>query len=224
MDTARKVISDVTGVLKATSEDSRISFRLVLSILTDKVKKFIKQDGDARRLFQVSEMWKRIPCLHMKEIDLQECGFDIPQCTFMMRSVEAVPEVFQSTYGNIIKVLTIDGSKEFKQTTLAAYKDIKRREYQDKRMRYFFLLEDHIYVPDSQVEEVMVLGLFKHPFDVTKLVEGDDAKCLKPLDEPFPCPDYLLDPVKADTKLELAKLYESLVKDERSNLNTNEKQ
>jgi hypothetical protein len=222
MDTTRKVISDVIGTLKATSEDSRISYRLVLSILTDKVKKFIKQDADVRRLFQVSEGWKRIPCLQMKEVNMQECGFDIPQCTFMMRSVEAVPEAFQSTYGNIIKVFTIDTVKEFKQTTLFSYKDIRRREYFDKKIKYFFILEDHIYVPDSQVEEIMVLGLFKHPFEVSKIVDPDN-KCLKPLDEPFPCPDYLLDPVKSDAKIELAKIYEALVKDEKANLNTNEK-
>jgi hypothetical protein len=222
MDTTRKVISDVTGSMKATTEDSRISYRLVLSILTAKTMKFIKQDADARRLFQVSEGWKRIPCLHLEEVDMQECGFDIPQCTFMMKSVEEVPEVFQSTYGNIIKVFTIDGVKEFKQTTLAGYKDIRRREYFDKKIKYFILMEKHIWIPDSEIEEIMVVGLFKHPFEVTKLIDPD-SKCLKPLDEPFPCPDYLLDPVKTDTKMELANIYERMIKDEKSNLNTNEK-
>lgn len=222
MDSTRKVISDVLGSLNISSLDDRISYRRVLSILNDKLRKFIKQDSDSRKLFKLSEGWKRIPCLTLKEIDMIECGFDIPHCKTLMKSVKKIPEVFQTTYGNMLKVMTLDGTKEFVQTTFPAYKDIANREYKNPNTIYFILLEGNIYIPDREIEEVSLYGLFKNPFEVTKLIDPD-AKCLKPLDEKFPCPDYLLDAVKSDTGVELMKKYESRPPDQKADLNVYDK-
>lgn len=220
MDTCRKVISDVVAGLHATNLDDRIPVRLTLSLLKDKVKKFIKQDADTRRLFKLTSAWKRIPCVPMKEINFVECPVDVP-CKAMMRSCFKIPETFESSYGYMLKVFNIVGEKEFIQTSLSGYKNIVSREWVDPNIVYFILMEGYIYVPDSMVDELTVYGLFKNPHEATKLIKGDS--CLKPLDEEFPCPDYLLDPVKQDTKVELIKMYKGIPVDEKPNDSVNSK-
>jgi hypothetical protein len=220
MDTCRKIVSDVVSSLRAENVDDRIPTRLVLSTLKDKVRMFIKQDADSRRLFRISEIWGRLKCIDMKEIDFRECGFDIPQCNLMMRSCHKLPEVFQTAYGNILKIFTIDGRKALVSTTLDFYKDILLREFTDPNVKYFFLLDGYLYLPDCEVDAVMGYGLFKNPEEVAKF---NGETCVFPLDLPFPCPDYLLDPVKKDTKVDLLKIFKPIVVDEKANLDTNEK-
>jgi hypothetical protein len=220
VDTVRKIISDIAESVQANTLDGRISFRYIYSIVQDKTRTFIKQDSDARLIFKISEVWKRIPCLELEEIDLMECGFDIPHCRLLMKSKLAIPEVFQSKYGNMLKVLTINGQKELKQTTFHDYIDIQRREWKNPNIIYFILFEGHIFVPDSEIEDVTVLGLFKHPYEVTRIVEPD-SNCLSILDEPAPVPDYILDIVKMEAKKEIAELYRRIPRDEVANNNTN---
>lgn len=217
----RKIISDIIGSMKALNIDDRISRRLILSILTDKAQLFIKQDGDARRLFTVTDIWKAILCLDMCAANEGACA-EIPQCSSLRVSKEAIPEVFESSYGDIIKVMTIDRNKEYTQTRIFDYKDIKNREYQDPDKRYFWILDRHIYIPDSEVEKVFVIGLFKKPYEVDKIIDPT-LECVFPLDYPFPCPDYLLDPVKTETKKELASIYKRLIEDTKPDLNPNQK-
>ena len=221
MYTARKLISDVTNDLRAMSLDDRYSHRFILSKLTDKAGILFKQDADQRRIFKISDSWKRIPCVPLCEEDLLQCAFEIPHCTNLMKSQFKIHETFQSSYGNTLFVLNLDGSSKFHQTTFQAYRDIRNREYQDPNIKYFILLEGYLYLPDSEIEEVQVIGLFKNPFEVTKLVEPK-ANCLKPLDEPFPVPDYFIDIIKQQIFQELGKA-KGIIKDERGDINSNQK-
>ena len=219
-NTCRNLVSTVIGMLRAQNVDDHISSRLVLSTLKNKAKLFIKQDTDSRRLLTISEIWKKLPCIPLQEVAYTDCAFDIP-CNKIMKSCFAIPEVFQTSYGSMLKVFTINGERELKQTTLSGYKEIKRREHIDPNVVYYLLIEGFIYVPDSDIDELMGFGLFKNPHEVTRIVE--DATCLKPLDEAFPCPDYLLDAVIKDTQVDLLKMFKPIVVDEKPNLNNNEK-
>lgn len=221
MQSCRKVVSDITSSLRADNIDDRIPTRLVLSTAKDKTSTMIKQDADSRRIFLISEQWKKIDCLPLKEVNFQECGFDVPQCSIMMRSFQRVPEAFQSSYGNMIKLFTLNGLKSFTQTTLHQYKEIKRRQHVDQSVRYFMLIDGYIFIPDSQVEEVIVYGMFKNPHEADVL--NGKSNCVPALDQPFPCPDYLVDIVKKETKIELLKIFKGVIVDERPDENSNKK-
>lgn len=220
-NTLRKIISDILTSVKAETLDDRISRRFVLSKLQNKGSNFMKQDADARRLFRISEGWKRIPTIEMMETDLMEGGLDVAHCSHVMRSRRKIPEVFQTSYGNILKVFTINFQKELKQTTFHEYKEIARREVKNPHVIYFILSEGYIFVPDSDIEELSAIGLFKNPYDVTKFL--DPSTCASPLDEVAPFPDYLVDIIITDVTKELAEVYRRLPADEKSNLNNNEK-
>lgn len=221
MYTARKLISDVVNDLRATGLDDRYSYRHILSKLADKARILYKQDADSRRLFKISEQWKRIPCVPLCQEDLIKCPIDLPNCTKLVKSRIKIPETFQTSFGNSLIVMSLDISKKFMPTTFQAYRDLANREYKDPNVIYYILLEGYLYIPDSDLEEVQVFGLFKNPFEVTKIVEPN-SNCLKPLDEPFPAPDYFFDIIKAQVFQELGKA-KSIPEDEKGNLNTLDK-
>jgi len=134
-----------------------------------------------------------------------------------MKSTKRIPQSFDSNYGSIVKVFTIDGSKEYKQVSFSEYKDIKNREIIDPSVKYFWIDDQYVYIPDSEVEAVSIQGLFERPEEVDKLNEEKGADCAKPLDQYFPCPEHLLDPVKKDTIIEFARTYKAIVEDTNPN-------
>lgn len=218
--TCRQFVSDVVGSLRSLGVDDRIPSRLVLSKGRDYAKTYIKQDADVRRLFNVTDVWKSIPCFKMCPTNPDTCG-DITLCENLMKSEEELPEVYETSYGDMVKIFTIDRNREYKQTQIHLYKDIKNREYKDANQRYFWILDRHIYIPDSEVKEVFVVGLFMFPNQVTKLVSGQD--CLFPLDEMFPSPNYLISVVKTQVIKELAEIYKRQIPDARPDQDANTK-
>lgn len=220
-DTYREIISDVTGSLRSLNIDDRISRRLILSILEDKAKNLIKQDADSRRLLKTTDMWLSIDCIDLCPIPPTSCG-DIGECKVLMRSKKQLPEVYETNYGDLIKIMTIEYGKEYTQIRLFDYKDIRNREYKDPGKRYFWILDHYLYIPDSEVRTVFGIGLFRNPYEVDKFKGIEDCKAF--LDYVFPCPDYLLDVVKSETKKELAEIYKRIVPDEKPDLDVNIKE
>lgn len=221
--TFRQLVSDIITELKSVNIDDRMSNRFVLSRLLDKTKTIIKQDMDSRRLFKITSIWKTISCLDMCETEFSECACDIPNCEVVVKSKNKIPKVFDSNYGSLIKVFNVNGTKEYVQTTLQSYIDIRRREFQNPNVKYFWISDNHIYIPDSRVEQVMVQGLFENPKEVDVLNGIENAECSKPLDYLFPCPGHLLDAVKTATFGELIKGYKQIIEDEKPNENSNDK-
>lgn len=219
MQTCRQFISDIQGELRNLNLDDKLPFRLILSKGRDKVSLLIKQDSDSRRLFKTSAVWKFIPSVPLCPTTLTDVP--VPGIRQVMRSRQPLPEAFQSSYGDLIKVLTVDGNKEIRQTTLDKYKDLMGREFKDPSVLYWFPLDGHICLPDSEVEEVSAWILAKDALAVDRFNGKGD--CSLPLDAAFMCPEYLLDAVKKDLVVELAKITKSLPQDERPNQNTNSK-
>lgn len=219
--TSRQLVSDISAELKALNIDERISNRFILSRLTDKTRTIIKQDADARKLFKTTNVWKTIKCVDLCEVDFTECACNIPNCKVVMKSKLKLPKTFDSNYGTLLKVFTINGEKEYIQTSLSGYIDIQSREYSNKNIKYFWLDDSYIYIPDSQVESVMISGLFENPYEADIFAGVEGAECLKPLDYLFPCPGHLLDAVKTATISELAQIYKRIPEDEKPNMNSN---
>lgn len=137
-----------------------------------------------------------------------------------MKSRHKIPEVYQTSYGNMLKLFTMNMGRELKQTSFPEYKEIKRREHKNPNVVYFILSEGHVFLPDSEIEELTGYGLFKSPHEVTKLVNG--GTCLSPLDEEVSFPDYLIDPIATSIIEELLNRTR-VPQDEKSNLNNNDK-
>lgn len=225
--TNRQIISDIVNDLRALDLDDRVSKRYILNKLRSYASSFIKRDGDARTLLNIAEIWTNVPCVELCEVPLVDCcDIDIPNCKTIMRSRKKLPEILQLRYRELLQVFNPIYSKGFIPTTPQQYKNIISREFVDIRLKYFWIANNYLVVPDADVTTVTIRGVFLNQADALELnscIPTEEQACVSILDQPFTCPDYLIPDVKAATLKDLFSFYKRVTVDEAPNLNTNEK-
>lgn len=208
--TLRQVCSDILESLSAKNLDDRLSYRYIKNILMDKAAYFVKQDAEMRKLLKLGDLWKKIDCVEMEPVSFSEC-IEVG-CKTMMRSKEAIPDSYQTGYGYALKVFTVDYMKEYHLIQPMSYRDLVNRPYKGKT-KYYWVEDNHIYTPDSEVESLVVLGMFKED---ARLLDKD---CPKPLDSTFSFPDYIITIAKAETVKEILGTRRQIPEDQTQNLN-----
>lgn len=223
--TNRQIISDILTDLRANNIDDKVSKRYILNKLRDFSALMIKRDAEMRRILGLSELWTDVPCVELCEAPLVECcNVDIPNCDTVMRSRKKIPKMYQTMYKELIQVFNVKYAREFRQITPQEYKNIISREYQDRRIKYFWISNDYLVIPDAMIDVVNIRGVFLNPADAKKLnscEKQSDDKCPSLLDQQFVCPDYLLPVVKQEVLKDLFSFYKRNILDEAPNSNTN---
>lgn len=223
--TNRQIISDIITDLRAVNLDDKVPKRYILNKLRDFAALFIKRDAELRRLLNISDIWTDVSCVEMCEAPLVECcDIDIPDCTMVMKSKKKIPETYETIYRELLEVHNPTYAREFKQVTPKEYKNIKLREFQDRRIKYYWISNGFLIIPDSFVQIVTLRGVFVNPADAKKLnscLSSEGEGCVSTLDQQFVCPDYLLPVVKQEVLKDLFNFYKRNVLDESPNLNTN---
>ena len=213
--TNRQIISDIISDLRAADLDDKVSKRFILNKLRAYAATFIKRDAETRRLLTLTDLWTDVDCVPLCEEPLVNCcNEDIPDCTTVMRSINKIPNTYETFYGELLEVHNPTFAKEFHQTTPKAYKNIKLREFRDKRIKYFWLSNGYLIIPDSMAQIVTLRGVFADPAAAKRLSACADKpdKCVGILDSPFVCPDYLVSVVKQEHfKISLDSTRESLL-------------
>ena len=145
-----------------------------------------------------------------------------------MKSVDKLPDAYSTRFGYLLNVSSVDYSNDYIQTTPQQYKYTLSREYQDKSKRYFWIDNGHVIVPvnfDIAPERLRVRGMFLNKADALKADAccSDVKECVSLLDQEFVAPEHLLQDIKSATIGEILKTYKSIVPDEMTNQNENEK-
>lgn len=224
MPTNRQIISDIVIDLRAANLDDKVSKRFILNKLRAYAKTLIRQDAESRRLLNITDLWTDVSCVEMCEYPLVDCcNEDIPDCTTVMRSKHKIPPTYEASYGELFQVHNATYAKEFRKTTPKDYKNIRLREFQDKRIKYYWMSNGYLVIPDSMVHVVTLRGVFEDPAAALKLnsCSQDNNPCPRLLDQPFICPDYLESVIKQETLKDLFSFYKRVSVDENPNLNTN---
>lgn len=227
MPTNREIISDITNSLKGNRLDGKLSKRFILSKLNAFAALYIRRENDQLRLWNYPDLWLTIDCIEMEEVDNRSCnGISFNNCSFLMRSVEKIPELYSYKNGLLIKdVYSMDRSQKFDLTTIRTYQNIQNREFKNKNLKYFWIENNHLYIPDSQIHLISLTGLFKNKSEAKKisscLEEQDNCETI--LDSEFICPEHLLSTVKREVMQDLFNSFK-IPFDENSNLDTNIKQ
>lgn len=216
--TLRQVLSDISTDVKALNIDDRLPFRFLASKFKDKIATILSQDARGREFVLETNIWKSINCVEFKDVNaIQCCG--ITDVNTIKKSLVKIPEAYSTNYGNLIKVFTLDGSKEYKQIKSFEYKDYTNREY--GKPLCFWITDSHIYIPDSTLKAVQVSIIAKSPLEVDKL--NGCNKCTSPLDEELNYPPKLITAAKQAVLQELTGVTKQIVQDEKPNDNQNEK-
>lgn len=216
--TIREFVSIVKENLNSVSLDDTLSNEHIYWVGVNVAKLLIKRETESRKIFKNTSLFKRI-CVPMKEVSGNDCGISFP-CNKIMRSEKQLPKGFLTNFGSLLLVFNINRDKDYKEMSVTAYKNLKNQKYKSRSTGYFWIENDYLYVPDSEVEMLYVLGLFTDP---EELLAFEGATCGKILDLPFPAPDYFYD-VITDLTVQKISNKKRIPLDEDGNLNSNDKQ
>lgn len=222
MQTLRKVVSDIQNDLKSSNLDDRFSFRFLSSRFIGRAETILKQDISDRGILNINEIWK--PLNH---IELEDSSFDIFSIVYdgdeiLKKSKKRIPETYATKYGNLLKILNINSTMEYKEIKPSQYKDKINREFVNKRIKYYWISDGYLYLPDSFVEEVKGFGVFKDSQQVDYF-NGIIDEYYKPLDSVITLPSYIIDVAKKDVVNDLIRTNKAIVSDENPDLNQNNK-
>lgn len=222
MQTLRSAVSDINNDLASVDLDSRFSYRFIASKLKGKIENIFRQDSVDRNILNLNEIWKPLKCIDLQDADPTSCSDFYEYCDCLKRSVKKIPQVYNSKYGNFIKILAVNKDIEFKQIKPFEYKDIKNREFRSKRINYFWIEEDYLYMPDCFIEEVSGYGIFKDSQEAD-LFNGLIGPCYLPLDSVLLAPQYIIDAAKTAVSTELFNINKRITQDSDPDENINNK-
>lgn len=216
--TLRKIASELALDVKALNLDDRVSFRYLISKFNSKVAYFLRLESRSREFTKDLSIWKSIGCVELEQVSTNQCGFK-DDCNTLLKSKIKIPEAYNTPYGLLIKVLTIDGRNKFTQIASNQYKDYTTMRYGGTGLLYW-LEEGYIYIPNSEIEGVKVMIIPKEPSAVDAI--NNSCNCIYPLDGEVNYSDYLITLAKKEVLNELLP-GKSIVQDEKGNDNTNSK-
>lgn len=217
----RQHVSDLRSMIKQVSADSVLTDRMLASELHSSAALLIRRDLLQRKLWNTPTIFTTIRCLKLCEVPLAACCSYTSPCTIRRSHCRISGIADLGTYGLAIQgVLTINQSKRFKETSIARYENILRLNIPDKKS-FFWIADDYLYITDPDIEAVNLIAYF----DRTIILQGDDCSCDKledqgctnPLDEPFKCPQYLVEAAKSMVYEKLGRLFKQSVADPVSN-------
>lgn len=215
------ILSELATDVRSLSLDDRISFRYLHQKFNSKIEYFLRQEARSREIFKDVSLWKPINYIELIDVNNNVCGF-IDNCNSLKRSKFKIPEAFNTNYGLLIKILTLDGLSELKLINSADYSSYTKREYNTNKLVYW-IHDGYIYIPNTILEAVKGLIMPKDASAIDKL-NGVISKCSSPLDGIVTYPDFLITIAKQEVLKEISDVYKRTVEDERGDDNTNSKQ
>lgn len=197
MDTLRKVVSDIVNDVKASNLDDRFSYRFLASKFIGRADNILRQDIQDRQLLLINDIWMELKCIELEYSSYASCNILYEGDEILKRSKYKIPQTYATKYGNLIKILNIKFGPKYFQIKADQYESKVNREYPNKQLKYFWILDDYLYIADTLAEEVKGLGVFKNSQEVD-FFNGKIDCCYKPLDSIVTLPQYIIDIAKKD--------------------------
>lgn len=223
--TGNELVTRIVNGLKAITKDNHISKRYILNIAKAKAKFLMAQKLDEGTLFKEEGIISTIECFKMKKVDVKTCDiFEFRLCDNVMKSCEKLPEgLFGKNGAGILDVTNIDGSVSYTYVTPRTYSINKKRHFYSKKIKYYYIKDGYLYLPDSLNELVEIRMFALDKTEVEEACECNQNKdaCKSKLETEFVCPDRFLDLVIRDTLQEVASIYRTSIQDENPNLDEN---
>jgi len=228
MRTNNEFVSRVLNDFKAVNKDADLKRRHVLSIGLNKAAFLMSQKWDELSLTREEGMITHVPCFEFEEQNVKTCDiFEFKRCDNLMRSIKKIPGLVYGKNGPaIIHATTVDGSESYTYINPRSFSSIKKRKYNIKSTRYFYIKDGYMYLPNSETELLdisVITSDKKGSEDCSTCADSNDTSCKSVWDYEFVCPDRLYDVVVRDTLQEVGSIWRTSVEDENPNLNSNEK-
>jgi hypothetical protein len=192
MNTIGESIARVRGILKGSNEDSFLTDRFVYSIISKYAKVILRREQNQRKLMSHDELFEMLSFVELIEVDKIEadCAPLKSGCT-IKRTAEKLPKLFNGAKGPMIrKVYSVDGSYDYVQTSPTAYIALsKSTNFKYNKQKYFWFRNGYLYLPDTEVEAIMIEGLWEDTLD--GYCSTTEQDCIPMQDRTFALPEYL---------------------------------
>lgn len=221
--TIRQALSQIQTDLKSTM-DTRIAPRAIWNKYVFNLASILKQVNETKRIWKSSDVWQKISCLDMETVSAADCTEIAPLVKeYISKSKQKIPSTYTSAAGDMVRDINaiFPYGKQYRLVTPKEYRAIRQREIQDKSIGYAFIVDNYLYIPDSEVEKVTVTGAFINPKEVALLNNEDPCKPF--LDYQFYCPEYLIKAAHDLVLQDLLGANQKVTKDEDTNLNENDR-
>lgn len=215
----REILSELATDIKSLNIDDRISFRYLHSKFNSKIEYFLRLEARSREILKDASIWKTIEYQELIDVSLNGSGF-IDYCNTLKRSKNKIPEAYNTSYGQLIKVFSVDGRSEFTLLKSIDYPDYINREFVPTK-GVCWLENKYLFIPNTEIEYVKIVLIPKDSSEVDNLNNCDE--CSLVLDGEVGYPDYLITLAKQEVLKEIANIYKRVVEDEKGDNNSNVK-
>lgn len=210
METIGKVVSRVRNTIKAVKQDPFITDRYLYSLILKYGRAYIKQQDTIKKLLRLGSLFKTIPCMDLIQVNkVEACCGDVSSDCLIKRTKDKVPNIMEADFGPIFRtVSSIDGSIEVFPTTPSTYTSMtKMSSWKYNKRKYYWFLNQYIYIPDIQWEEIKLDGIFEGDLGPFQCGEnGEDKACELRQDQQIAIPDFLFAEIEKQVMADLAYL------------------
>lgn len=225
METYGQVISRITNAINALQKDSRKPKRYILSVFKEKGQYLLSQKIRDRTIYRETNLFKWLNCVELKQIDTIKCPIiEFRTCKSLVRSKKKLPNILGSKYGYAVLVVqTIDGEKIYQPTTLREYNNNKKRaNYELFSGQFYYISDNYLYIPDTEIEVVDVLLLtFDEDYERSSSC-SEFSECYDVYAQKVPLPKKIAEVAIQETVREIVGTI-GIVSDTNSDLDSNQK-
>lgn len=224
--TKGELISQIRNELRLANADSRLTNKLIWSIIQKHSEWLIKRESRKLRILNQDIIFQTIKCADLDYAPvIDDCCGVRSKCK-VFRTRAKLPDLYEDDWGVIIKsVFTIDGSEEFTFITIQEYmRKLESPEHIYDKSKYFYYNNGYLYFPKSSIKKVMIKGYFIDEVEnKCETCPQDEMPCVSMLDSPVRIPAHLLGELMSHVLNELSGITLKIQSDEDINKNENRK-
>lgn len=193
----REAIHKVKRLFREINADSRLTDRVVYSLLETHAQWLIYRESEKLRLMKKDSVFQPYKCVEIEEAPLIDSCCGIKSLCTVYRTKEKLPELYEDSAGVIIKnVTTIDNQTSLTPIKASEWERKQNNPWlsEDKKNKFYFYFDGRLYFPKGSWKKVNILGLFKKDIEDLNSCEecpSDKKSCIKFLDKRFIIPEYL---------------------------------
>lgn len=219
--TQGEIVSLINQSFNTVNKDMFIPRRFILSTFKNIAKSLVAIQADRKQLYRLSKMFTVLNCVELKSVDIISCPIvEFRTCRSLMKTKKPLPDMIETKIGPvIILVQNLDGTKIFYQkSALEMSNQNKRRGAEKFEGGYYYVINNDIYIPDSEIEVVKITLLTLD--DNTECDSCSEGQCKSYWDKELIIPDKLLMVAIQQTIQQISMRFQ-IPKDENPDLDSN---
>ena len=217
-------VSSILNDGKLLNKDTMLSRRYILAKGRGIADTYIAQRLDSMDISQQYDIVSSIECFELVPVEGIKCGVvDLVSCKRIMKSKKKLPKLVNGRLGvAILSVTSLDGEYIFKQTSSKGFANKLKSKYTRDTEAYYIVQDNHLILPNSEVEYVRIELITLHKEDVEDCdCDGNKDECKTAWESEFVCPSNIFTMVRDKTIQEVASLTLQVRADENPDLDEN---